>query len=515
MMIFRPSQISVFALLAVGLISGCAEADLPTSFEEPPVREVPVDENPVTTPQDMAPSEMQDMPGDVDMPITSDMPGGVDMPVISDMPGGVDMPADMPMVEPDMTPDMDLCGPDQCTPNTIECRGANAFATCQQTIDGCWSYGRIDTCPNNSPCLNGECQVPPECVDNDNDSYGSNCAAGPDCDDTNRNINPDATEICDGEDNDCNNRIDDNIVGVGDMCSAGQGVCAANGSLACDGSANLLICNAQAGTPGAEICDGLDNNCDGQVDEGGICPCGDDPREPNNTLATGSVLTQDDPSWNFICDTDQDFYTIPSTLAPGPYAVILAYPVQLGELQLTFYRNGVASFTTALNGTDHTGIRFDFVAGDTHAFEVVHNGSTESFYRINLFVEDVGCTSNPDFFEHNDTINTASLFTASWLTTAYICADEDDWYFLGNVASGEAIDIETLFEAGVFDDGGDIDLELYGDPQGDGTYEVLRSATTSGDDEYLSHTTSHEGAYFLRVFAYDGISNPYEIRMTR
>ncbi len=42
------------------------------------------------------------------------------------------------------------------------------------------------------------------CVDNDGDGYGEYCSMGADCDDSDANINPQATETtCDGEDNDC------------------------------------------------------------------------------------------------------------------------------------------------------------------------------------------------------------------------------------------------------------------------------------------------------------------------
>lgn len=53
---------------------------------------------------------------------------------------------------------------------------------------------------------------------------------------------------------------------TGEACSVGVGACQAEGTVQCDGS-----CNAQAGTPATEVCDDVDNDCDGQADEDGVC----------------------------------------------------------------------------------------------------------------------------------------------------------------------------------------------------------------------------------------------------
>ena len=120
-------------------------------------------------------------------------------------------------------------------------------------------------------------------------------------------------EICDGLDNDCNGKVDD-VANLGKPCVAMN---ACPGVVACDvphksivcqpsgncmgmngcnndpllgkpcGNAKMLPLPCKAGawvckggklecagevTPSIEVCDGIDNNCDGQTDNGATCP---------------------------------------------------------------------------------------------------------------------------------------------------------------------------------------------------------------------------------------------------
>ncbi|MFT6629446.1 MAG: hypothetical protein ACJA1R_002723 [Flavobacteriales bacterium] len=74
-----------------------------------------------------------------------------------------------------------------------------------------------------------------------------------------------AAESCDGLDNDCRGGVDDNVPTVGIACSTGRfGVCA-QGTFVCAGAGGL-VCQQHA-TATAEVCDELDNDCDGSTDD--------------------------------------------------------------------------------------------------------------------------------------------------------------------------------------------------------------------------------------------------------
>lgn len=122
--------------------------------------------------------------------------------------------------------------------------------------------------------------APLVCVDEDGDGFGENCDAGFDCNDQRSDVNAQAEETCDGIDNNCDGDIDpgcpcsdgaERSCYTGSEASEGVGVCR-RGVQTCVGG-SWAECLGQI-TPTDERCNGLDDNCDGQTDEGLLNACG-------------------------------------------------------------------------------------------------------------------------------------------------------------------------------------------------------------------------------------------------
>ena len=110
-------------------------------------------------------------------------------------------------------------------------------------------------------------------TDQDGDGY----SAAVDCDDLDAEVHPDAVEVCDDVDNNCDGQIDESGLngpafyadgdgdGYGDPMVTQQFCVAETGwvenNLDCDDA------DASVNPAGTELCDALDNDCDGTIDE--------------------------------------------------------------------------------------------------------------------------------------------------------------------------------------------------------------------------------------------------------
>jgi hypothetical protein len=94
-----------------------------------------------------------------------------------------------------------------------------------------------------------------------------------DCDDNDSSIHPGAIETCDGKDNNCNGQTDEGITPPAGLCGT-LGECASAAAV-CNGAGGW-ICQYPATHEDVEssCSDGLDNDCDGLIDCADTdCPC--------------------------------------------------------------------------------------------------------------------------------------------------------------------------------------------------------------------------------------------------
>ncbi len=180
----------------------------------------------------------------------------------------------------------------------------------------------------------------PELTDLDDDGYLSD----DDCDDTNPDVNPGADEVCDGLDNDCNDYTDEDDSYL-DRDTMSQYYYDLDGDNYGTTDSIVISCEQPEGygqnegdcdetdagvNPGAtEICDDIDNDCNGQVDDSATEGDWFYPDEDGDGIGVIGelVLACSGASLPFDCNDDDD--TEPQVVdieATGLTAGTLAFP---------------------------------------------------------------------------------------------------------------------------------------------------------------------------------------------
>lgn len=194
-----------------------------------------------------------------------------------------------------------------CNPGETECMTNASLRVCDPDGQG---YTQ-SMCSDTTFCEDGRCVLREQCWDRDVDGFvaGPGCSGSIDCNDSNASVFPGAPEVCDLLDNNCDGQIDE---GVSRPC---QSVCG-SGVEACV-AGRWATCSAPQ--PVAEICNnGLDDDCNGQVDEGCTQCCTVDSCGPDQICdgctcldaPPDECLFQNQPCDPWTVSQTGDFYCI-------------------------------------------------------------------------------------------------------------------------------------------------------------------------------------------------------------
>ncbi|MCB9739003.1 MAG: putative metal-binding motif-containing protein [Deltaproteobacteria bacterium] len=180
-----------------------------------------------------------------------------------------------------------------CDPKDLDFDGKTGGDDCDETNPNVY-LGAIEKCGDgvDQDC-DGKDLSCAEITDNDGDGY----AAAVDCNDKNPDIHPGAIELCNLKDDDCDKLIDEgNPEAAPTACGPSVGACKPGKEVCVRQQFKAaVLCVPQVG-PQPELCNGIDDNCNGQTDEsypnlGQPCD-GDDP----DSCATGTFTCAADGS---------------------------------------------------------------------------------------------------------------------------------------------------------------------------------------------------------------------------
>ncbi len=151
------------------------------------------------------------------------------------------------------------------------------------------------------------------CQDYDEDGFYDASCGGLDCDDYRAEVNPDAEEICDGFDNDCDGELDE-----------GEDDLDGDGYLACNDDCDDEDADSHPGAAETAY-DGVDQDCDGEdlvdVDEDGVPGPDEDCNDEDEAIHPGAIEICDDGQDN-DCDGLADAADLDCYVPPDPGVVL-------------------------------------------------------------------------------------------------------------------------------------------------------------------------------------------------
>jgi hypothetical protein len=188
-----------------------------------------------------------------------------------------------------MAPDADMDGVDSVTCGGLDCDDADAmrFPGRPEVCDGDAHDEDCDSGTIGDLDADGDGVVAAMCC---NVSSTGDRLCGRDCDDASATSNPTSPEVCDGLDNDCDENVDEGFECLPGMMRA-CAICSGTGMQTCDAA----TCSYGACTTD-EACNACDDDSDGAIDEDFMCQRG------ATTACTNECGTEAVGTCSMTCD---------------------------------------------------------------------------------------------------------------------------------------------------------------------------------------------------------------------
>jgi len=186
-----------------------------------------------------------------------------------------------------------------CVPET--CNGLDD--DCDGEVDEDFPLGQACDGTDSDLCANGHFECTPQVL-----CRGAGCTAEPVV--CANDVPSDIQEVCDGADNDCDGETDEGF-GVGDACDGTDSDECENGTLTCTADGTGTECVNETVEGMTEVCNAFDDDCDGAVDEdfplGQACDGPDSDLCPNGVLICAPAMCRDPsqcPSTTVLCSDE-------------------------------------------------------------------------------------------------------------------------------------------------------------------------------------------------------------------